>query len=265
MSTTEGVHPRGRRLGARSSIRSVLDLLHLEDQKAVKAVGRVRPQIAKAAKLIAQALSAGGRLIYIGAGTSGRLGALDAAECPPTFGTAAWQVVALIAGGPQALTGAIEGAEDDVADGTRSIRAARACAKDVVCGVSASGRTPWVLAALAQARVLGAKTVLVSCNPQAARKVSVDVRICPDTGAEVIAGSTRLKAGTATKLVLNALSTAAMVKLGHVEAGRMSKLRPTNAKLRDRAVGIVSDLLGVDRMEATRRLEAAGDVAGALK
>ncbi len=265
MSTTEQVHRKGRRLGVGSTVTAVIALLHEEDLKAVKAVGRVRTQIAAGADLIAASLSRGGRLIYAGAGTSGRLGALDAAECPPTFGTARWQVVALIAGGPPALTRAVEGAEDDVVDGARRIRAVKADARDVVCGISAGGRTPWVLAVLEQARSLGAKTMLVSCNPKAARKVAVDVGILPDTGAEVIAGSTRLKAGTATKLVLNALTTAAMVRLGHVEAGRMTKLRPTNAKLQRRAVGIVSDLLGIDRSKAARRLKAAGDVAGALR
>lgn len=265
MSTTERIHPKGRGLGAHSSARWVVDLLHAEDLKAVKAVGRVRAQIAAAADLVAQALRGKGRLIYVGSGTSGRLGALDAAECPPTFGTRPRQVVALVAGGTRALTRAVEGAEDDVIDAVRTIRNFKATAGDVVCGISASGRTPWVLAILREARVLGARTVLVCCNPRAAQKVKVDVRICPNTGAEVLAGSTRLKAGTATKLVLNALSTAAMVRLGHVEKGRMSKLRPTNAKLRERAVGIVADLLGIDRAEAARRLNATGDVARALK
>lgn len=265
MSSTEQIHSKGRKLGADSSAKQVIALLHAEDLKAVKAVGKVRAQIAAAAELIAAALGDGGRLIYAGAGTSGRLGALDAAECPPTFGTQPWQVVALIAGGPKALTRAIEGAEDDGLDAVRVIRGFKAAEGDVVCGISASGRTPWVLALLDEARLLGAKTILVCCNPRLSRHVKVDVRICPDTGAEVLAGSTRLKAGTATKLVLNALSTAAMVKLGHVKAGRMVKLRPTNAKLRERAVGIVADLLGVDHSEAARRLAAAGDVEQALK
>jgi N-acetylmuramic acid 6-phosphate etherase len=151
-----------------------------------------------------------------------------------------------------------------VIDAVRVVRGFKVKEGDVVCGISASGRTPWVLALLDEARLLGAKTVLVCCNPRGSRAVKVDVKVCPDTGAEVLAGSTRLKAGTATKLVLNAISTAAMVKLGHVQAGRMVKLRPTNAKLRERAVGIVADLLGVDHSEAARRLEAAGDVARAL-
>ena len=265
MSSTEKVHPKGRRLGAKSSARQVVELLHREDLKAVKAAGRVRKPIAAAAELIATALRGGGRLIYAGAGTSGRLGALDAAECPPTFGTAPWQVVALIAGGAKALTRAVEGAEDDVIDAVRTIRGSKAGMGDVVCGITASGRTPWVLALLKEARLLGARTVLVSCNPRASRTVKVDVRIVPDTGPEVLAGSTRLKAGTATKLVLNALSTAAMVRLGHVTCGRMSRLKPTNAKLRERAVGIVADLLGVDRRVAASRLDAAGDVAKALE
>jgi N-acetylmuramic acid 6-phosphate etherase len=264
MSSTERVHPRGRLIGPGSSTREVVDLLHQEDRRAVRAAGRVRGAIARGAEMIAQALMAGGRLVYVGAGTSGRLGALDAAECPPTFGTSAAQVVALIAGGPRALTEAIEGAEDRVVDARRALRAAKVGAIDVVCGISASGRTPWVLAALAEARKRGATTMLVSCNPAAARRVRVDLRICPNTQAEVLAGSTRLKAGTATKIVLNALTTAAMIRLGRVEAGRMIGLRPTNRKLQARAVRIVADLLGIDRAEAARRLEREG-IEGALR
>ncbi len=262
--STEQVHPKGRQLGPRSSAKQVVALLHREDLRAVKAVGRVRAQVSEAAELIAACLLRGGRLIYAGAGTSGRLGALDAAECPPTFGTAPWQVIALMAGGRGALTRAIEGAEDDAAAGAGAIAGVKAAEVDVVCAITASGTTPWVLAALKEARRRGARTVLVCCNPAIARRVKVDVRISPDTGPEVLAGSTRLKAGTATKLVLNALSTAAMVRLGHVASGRMAKLRPTNAKLRVRAVGIVADLLGVDRKEAAKRLKAAGTVAAAL-
>ena len=265
MSATERAHPKGRRLGAGSSIKQVVELLHAEDLNAVKAVGRVRAQIIRSAELIARTLKAGGRLLYFGAGTSGRLGVLDAAECPPTFGTPSWQVVARIAGGSRALTRATEGAEDDRPDGARTVRSNKVQPGDVVCGITASGKTPWVLGALNEARRLGAKTILISCNPSLARQVKVDLRITPDTGPEVIAGSTRLKAGTATKLVLNALSTAAMVKLGHVESGKMVKLRPTNRKLKERAVGIVSELLGIGRVEAARRLLKAGDVAGALK
>ncbi len=265
MSSTERVHPRGRRLSAQSSAAEVIALLHAEDLKAARAVGRVSRAIARGAELIARALADGGRLIYAGAGTSGRLGALDAAECPPTFGTLPRQVVALIAGGPRALTRAVEGAEDDTRAGKRAMQDAGAGPLDVVCGITASGRTPWVRAALEQARRQGAATFLVCCDPRAARAVRVDLRICPDTGAEVLAGSTRLKAGTATKLVLNALTTAAMVRLGRVTGGRMAALNPTNRKLRKRAVEIVADLLGVDPFEASRRLNAAGDVEGALK
>lgn len=265
MSSTERIHPKGRRLGPGSRARAVVDLLHAEDLRAVKAAGKTRAPIAAAANRIFNALKIGGRLIYVGAGTSGRLGSLDAAECPPTFGTAPWQVVALIAGGPKALTRAVEGAEDDTADARRVIRKNKVGSADVVCGISASGRTPWVIAALDEATRAGAQTVLVSCNPRLAKKVRVDVCIAADTGAEVLAGSTRLKAGTATKLILNALSTAAMVRLGHVQAGRMSRLRPTNSKLEARAIGIVADLMGIERPEAARRLKAAGDVAGALK
>ncbi len=259
MSSTERVHARGQHLGAGSSAREVVDLLHRENAKAVKAAGRARLQLAEGAELIAAALRAGHRLIYVGAGTSGRLGALDAAECPPTFGTEPWQVVARIAGGPKALTRAVEGAEDG--DGAEAVADVRP--GDVVCGITASGTTPWVISALRDARRRGATTLLVCCTRR--RAVKVDVRICLLTGAEVVAGSTRLKAGTATKLALNALTTAAMVRLGRVEGGRMARLRPTNAKLKRRAVGIVADLLGIDEASAARRLEAAGDVAGALR
>lgn len=265
MSATERVHTRGRSLGHSSTARQVIALLHSEDLRAVRAVGQVRAAIARGAELIAQALRDGGRLIYVGAGTSGRLGALDAAECPPTFGTAPGQVVALIAGGPKALTQAVEGAEDDAGDGKRTMRKAGVGPRDVVCGISASGRAAWVLAALAQARRLGARTMLVCCDPNAARSIRVELRICPNTGAEVIAGSTRLKAGTATKLVLNALTTSAMILLGRVQGGRMSAMQPTNKKLQKRAVGIVAELLGIDRAQAARRLRAAGSVAAALR
>jgi N-acetylmuramic acid 6-phosphate etherase len=264
MSSTERVHRKGRSIDAGTSAAAVVALLHAEDLNAVRAVGKVQGAIARGAERIAQALGSGGRLVYAGAGTSGRLGALDAAECPPTFGTEPQQVVALIAGGPGALTRAVEGAEDDARAGRRVVRRLGVGANDVVCGISASGKARWVRAVLAQARAQGAATILICCDPRMARKIPVDLRICPATGAEVLAGSTRLKAGTATKLVLNALSTAAMARLGKIEAGRMAALRPTNRKLQKRAVGIIAELLGVSDAEAASRLRKSGDVGRAL-
>lgn len=261
--STEGIHRRAREVGPAADVGRIVALLHAEDRKAVRAAGRVRPAIARGAALIAAALRAGGRLIYVGAGTSGRLGTLDAAECPPTFGSEPSQIVAIIAGGPGALTEAVEGAEDDARAGAKAMRGVSAA--DVVCGITASGTTPFVLGALRAARRRGARTLLVACNPDAARKVAVTVRISPNTGPELVAGSTRLKAGTATKLVLNALTTAAMVKLGAVDAGRMVRLKPTNAKLTRRAIQIVSDGLGIPAAEAVTRLVAAGSVEGALR
>jgi len=223
----------------------------------VEAVGFVLPEVATAAGWIASALGRGGRLFYVGAGTSGRLGTLDAAECPPTFGTKPRQVQAVIAGGRRALTRAVEGAEDDTRAGARALRLKRLGAKDVVCGISASATTPFVLGALEHARRRGAKTILVCCNPEARSAPVADVVIAPDTGPELIAGSTRLKAGTATKLVLNALSTAAMVALGKVFRGRMVDVNPLNQKLRVRAERMVAELAELPLPEARALLAKA--------
>ncbi len=221
----------------------------------MRAVGDVLPQLARGVRAVVDALSAGGRLLYVGAGTSGRLGALDAAECPPTFGVSPRTVQAVLAGGPRALSRAVEGAEDDADAGAAALRKRKVGARDVVCGISASGTTPFVLGALAYARRVGARTLFVCCN---ARRGVADVVIAPVTGPELIAGSTRLKAGTATKLVLNALSTAAMVSLGKVYRGRMVALAPTNAKLRERAVRMVRELTGLSAARARALLVSAG-------
>ena len=240
-------------------------LLHAEDLRAVRAVGRVLPEIARAADLAAGALGAGGRLIYVGAGTSGRLGALDAAECPPTFGTRPSRVVAAIAGGARALRTAVEGAEDDRQGGAARVRRLRVGPKDLVCGISAGARTPFVLGALEEARRLGARTALVCSTDRPPRRAPADLVIAVPTGPELIAGSTRLKAGTATKLVLNAISTAAMVRLGKVYRGRMTSLRPTNEKLRRRALRTVAELASLSPGRSRKLLEAAGgNVALAL-
>jgi N-acetylmuramic acid 6-phosphate etherase len=232
--------------------------LHAEDATAFRAVSRVLPAIARAAEAAGDALAAGGRIFYVGAGTSGRLGALDAAECPPTFGAQPEQVIALIAGGPRALRRAVEGAEDDAEQGAREIRQARVDPRDLVIGISASASTPYVLGALRQARAAGARTVLVSCHASARERRAADLVIAPDTGPELVAGSTRLKAGTATKLVLNSISTAAFVRLGKIYRGHMVDLRATNHKLRARAHRMVADLTGLPERDAGRLLVRAG-------
>lgn len=231
--------------------------LHEEDVHAVEAAGAVLPKVAEAAQKVAAALRQGGRLFYVGAGTSGRLGALDAAECPPTFGTSPRQVQAVIAGGRRALTRAVEGAEDDAREGARAMATYRVSKRDVVCGISASASTPFVLGALEEARRRGAGTVLVCCNLPSRGAKPADVVIAPRTGPELIAGSTRLKAGTATKLILNALSTAAMVSLGKVFRGRMVDVKPLNQKLRARAERMVAELAGLGSDEAKALLAQA--------
>ncbi|XXF75787.1 N-acetylmuramic acid 6-phosphate etherase [Myxococcaceae bacterium GXIMD 01537] len=253
---TERLHPRAEDLD-RLSVESVVRRLHAEDVTAVRAVQGALPAMAGAARAVAEALRARGRLLYVGAGTSGRLGVLDASECPPTFGSSPSQVQAVIAGGRRALTRAVEGAEDDAEAGALAVRRFRATSRDVVCGISASATTPYVLGALAEAHRLGARTVLVCCNPPGPR-VRVDHLIHVPTGPELVAGSTRLKAGTATKLVLNALTTAAFVSLGKVYRGRMVDVRPANAKLRARAARMVAELTDLPAPAAHRLLEEAG-------
>ena len=255
--------PPTERLNRRSddldlvSTEEVVHRLHQEDVVAVRAVRPALPEVARAARFVADALRAGGRLLYVGAGTSGRLGVLDASECPPTFGASPHQVQAVIAGGRRAMTHAVEGAEDDVQAGAASVAGLRASPQDVVCGISASARTPFVLGALEEARRRGARTVLVCCNPPGPR-VKVDHVLLAETGPELVAGSTRLKAGTATKLILNALTTAAFVGLGKVYRGRMVDVRPTNAKLRERAARMVAELTDLTPVAAKRLLEEAG-------
>lgn len=255
LPVTEAPHPDGLDLERLPASRLVARL-HAGDQEAVRAVTRALPAIARLADACASALRAGGRLIYVGAGTSGRLGALDAAECPPTFGQAGTRVRALVAGGVRALTGAVEGAEDDGPAARRAIRAARAGARDVVVGVSASGTTPFVLAALAEARARGAATALVTSNPAA--RAPGAARVLLATGAERIAGSTRMKAGTAAKMALGLLSTAAFVRLGAVRGGRMIEARPVNEKLRRRAVRTVAALTGLPPPAARAALVRSG-------
>jgi N-acetylmuramic acid 6-phosphate etherase len=236
-------------------------LLAQQDAVAVAAVAAAGDQIAVAVDAIAARLRTGGRLVYVGAGTSGWLALLDAAECGPTFGVADGRVVALVAGGAGATNDAIESAEDDADAARRDLNAHRISAADAVVGLSASGRTPYVLAAVAHARTIGALTVGVANNAGNALTRVVDLAIEVLTGAEVVSGSTRLKAGTAQKLVLNAISTLTMVQLGHTYADLMIDVQATNAKLRRRAERIVAAVTGADDDGVTAALDAAGGVA----
>ena len=253
---TERTNPASRALDLLSP-RAIAALMNREDLRAVRAVGRARAEIAAAVRVIVTALRAGGRLFFVGAGTSGRLGVLEAAECPPTFGTPRGLVQAIMAGGRGAVFHSREGVEDDEAAARRAVRA-RVRRGDVVVGISASGVTPFVRAALEGARERGARTVLVSCNPMGSGRARADARIVPVTGPEVLAGSTRLKAGTATKLVLNTLTTAAMTGLGRIYGNRMVDLQPRSAKLRERALRLIAEVGGVSRARARRVFEDSG-------
>jgi N-acetylmuramic acid 6-phosphate etherase len=251
--TTERANPRSRHLD-RLDGRSIARLMNREDRRAVAAVGRQAPAIGAAVDIIVRALRRGGRLFFVGAGTSGRLGVLEAAECPPTFGTPPTLVQAIMAGGRASVFRSREGAEDDARAAARTVRA-RVQRGDVVVGISASGVTPFVRAALEAGRRRGAATILVACNAEPAR--GRGLIIAPATGPEVLAGSTRLKAGTATKLVLNTLTTASMARLGKVYGNRMVDLQPRSAKLRARAERLVAEIGGVSRAHARRALAAA--------
>jgi len=254
---TEAADPAFRDLDTRDTV-SILETMNREDAKVPAAIASEIPHIARAVELAAEALAAGGRLIYAGAGTSGRLGVLDAAECPPTFGTRPEQVVGLIAGGPRALIQAVEGAEDQAADGVSAIDSLKVGVNDVVVGLAASRRTPFTLAAIERARERGARTVYITTNPRSERLPSVDVAICPVVGPEIVAGSTRLKSGTAQKLVLNMISTATMIRLGKLYENLMVDLRATSEKLRERSKRVVMATTGVDYESADRALAAAG-------
>jgi N-acetylmuramic acid 6-phosphate etherase len=240
---TERRHPGSYELDLMST-RDLLRLINEEDALVTPAVANALPAVETAVELATAALRAGGSVHYFGAGTSGRIAAMDAAELPPTFGIAAEQVVAHHAGGAAALEAAVENVEDDEALG--AVEARGLTAKDVAVGLTASGRTPYVAGALTQARRIGAPTVLVSSHPEAEAAELADVHICVDTGPEVLTGSTRMKAGTAQKLVLNAFSTAVMVRLGHTYSNLMSGVVATNAKLHGRMVGILAQASGCE-------------------
>src|SRR3982751_5472157 len=256
---TEAAHPRAAKLDTMAP-EAIAALMLSEEAKAVRAAQSRADVIGRSARLVADRLAAGGRLVYVGAGTSGRLGTLDAVECVPTFGVPPSRLVPIIAGGPSALTRSVEGAEDNVRDGEQRLRRVAVGPADVVCCVAASGTTPFVRAALEDARFRRAATILVTCagNPATNGERVADVVIALETGPEVIAGSTRLKAGTATKIALNAISTAAFVLLGKTYGGLMVDVRPTNAKLWARATRMVQTLSGLDETAARKLIERAG-------
>ena len=251
---TEARNPRASDLASLST-RQILELMNDEDATVPGAVRRALPQIERAVEAIVASFGRGGRLRYVGAGTSGRLGVLDASEAPPTFGVDEDIVRGLIAGGDEALRHSVEGAEDDAGSGSRDARE-RVRSGDVVVGISASGRARYVIGALVMAREIGATTVALTCDASAPLVTNADIVIAVDVGPEVLAGSSRLKAGTATKLVLNMLTTAAMVRAGRTHGDLMVDLRATNTKLRERAVRMVRDATGLDEAAARERLEA---------
>ena len=255
---TEQPNPRSAHIDRLSTL-EILTIMNDEDATVAAAVRAALPDIAQAVDTIAERLRGGGRLIYVGAGTSGRLALLDAVECVPTFSTDPGQVQAIIAGGQAALTGAVEGAEDDAEAGRAAIRRLGVTARDTVVGVAASGRTPFVIGALEAAQTAGAATVAIACNAPAPLLDVAQVRIAALVGPEVIAGSTRLKAGTAQKMILNMLSTASMIRLGKVYGNLMVDLQVTNQKLARRARQIVSAVGGVSDAEAGRLLAQTGN------
>ena len=255
---TEQPNPASAGLDTKSAI-EIARIINSEDAKVAAAVKRALPQIAQAINWIAEALAGGGRLIYVGTGTSGRIGALDASECPPTFDIDPRLVQFVMAGGRKALGASVEADEDSRTLGIREIRKKRPGKKDVVVGIAASGRTPFTIAAIEWARRTGAKTVAVTCNPGSSLEAVADLAIVVETGPEVVSGSTRMKAGTAEKMVLNMLSTGAMVRLGYVYGNLMVNLHQKNSKLAERGVTIVQRALGVDRNQARKLLRSAGN------
>jgi N-acetylmuramic acid 6-phosphate etherase len=254
---TEQRNPRSPGLDKKSTL-EILRLLNREDQRVAFAVQRQLPQIALAVDAIVRSIANGGKLFYVGAGTSGRLAALDAAECPPTFGTRANLVQALIAGGARTMRGAYEGAEDSALNGAHDLAAAAVSQRDVVVGLAASGTTPYVLGAIEFAQRRGSITIGVTSNPRSPLARKAKIAIVPGTGPEVITGSTRLKAGTAQKMVLNLLSTTAMVRLGRVYDNWMIYVALTNKKLRRRGARILEEAMGVTTSAAEHALRQTG-------
>jgi N-acetylmuramic acid 6-phosphate etherase len=254
---TEARNPASAGLDQLSTI-DFVRLVNSEDARIADAVADQAREIANAIDLIADRLASGGRLIYVGAGTSGRLGVLDASECPPTFSADPEQVVGLIAGGSKALQRAVEGAEDSTGQGATDLRDIKLSDRDVVVGIAASGHTPYVVGALKFAREVGAGTVGCSCNPGSPVSETAEIGIAVAVGPEVLSGSTRMKAGTATKMVLNMLTTGAMVKLGKTYGNLMVDLQATNSKLVQRSIGIVQQLTDLSEADARELLESCG-------
>ncbi|SMP22960.1 N-acetylmuramic acid 6-phosphate etherase [Laceyella tengchongensis] len=254
--TTEARNEKSMRLDSADTL-EILRIINEEDQKVALAVQKVLPDVQVAVEYAVQSLSLGGRLIYVGAGTSGRLGVLDAAECPPTFSTSPETVLGLMAGGEKAFVQAVEGAEDNEEWGERDLREIGLTDRDTVVGIAASGRTPYVIGALKYARRMGARTVALSCNERARISQEADQAIEVVVGPEVLAGSTRMKAGTAQKMVLNMISTATMVKLGKVYENLMVDVNISNRKLKERAIEIIRTVTGVSRERAEESLEQA--------
>ena len=262
--TTEQANPDSMGIDRLSTL-EIIGVINNEDAKVAQAVKLVLPQIAQAVDHITKAIGDGGCLFYVGAGTSGRLGILDAVECIPTFGTDPELVQGVIAGGADAILRAVEGAEDSRELGKSDLSARTLRQRDVVCGIAASGRTPYVIGALEYAKSIGAGTIAISCNARSPILELADIRISAEVGPEVIAGSTRMKAGTAQKMILNMLSTATMIKLGKVYGNLMVDVRVTNQKLADRALRLVKTLTGMQD-DAARQLlcEAGNDVKTAV-
>jgi N-acetylmuramic acid 6-phosphate etherase len=254
---TEQENPRTASISSEPTV-EIVRLMNEEDARVAQAVGQALPFVARAVDGIVERLSAGGRLFYVGTGTSGRLGVLDAAECPPTFGVSPELVQGIIAGGYDATYRAVEASEDDREAGARDLDARGVKGADAVVGIAASGRTPYTIGAVEHARSLGAFTAAITCVPDSEITRAAEISIVAVVGPEVIAGSTRLKAGTAQKMVLNMLSTATMIRLGYVKGNRMTNLLTRNVKLRARAVRILSAETGLGEDEASAQLDAAG-------
>ncbi len=254
---TEQANPASRGIDSKST-EEILAIMNGEDHAIAPAVALEIPRIAQAVDAVVSAFRRGGRLFYLGAGTSGRLGVLDASECPPTFGVSEEMVQGIIAGGEEALFRATEASEDDPSLGESDLLRRGFASADVLCGIAASGRTPYVLGAVAAARLMGAVTIGVSCTPDSELARAVSIPITPLPGPEILAGSTRLRAGTATKLVLNMLTTAAMIRMGFAYGNLMVNVQPRNAKLLARARRIVASAAEIDLAEAARLLEASG-------
>ncbi len=255
--TTEKMNEASAGLDTKSAI-DMARIINQEDAKVANAVKKALPEVAAVIDTVARCLRDGGRLIYVGAGSSGRIAALDASECPPTFSTAPSQVQYIMAGGPKALASASDVNEDSPELGQRDIARRRPTRKDIVIGVSASGRTPYVVGATEYARSRGAKTAAITCNPNSDLSQVADVTICAEVGPEVVSGSTRMKASSAQKMILNMITTAAMTRLGYVYDNLMVNVHMKNAKLVERGIRVLMQLCGIDRETAIRTIKAAG-------